>query len=51
MDNFDMNGAIGALTGIFTGIVALGVIISRFTKTDKDDKFFARLLGVFRSGS
>ena len=28
-------------------IIALGVFISRYTKTDKDDAFFARVKGVF----
>ena len=31
------------------GIIGLGVVISRFTKTDKDDILFARLMGIFKS--
>ena len=35
--------------GAAAGLIGLGVLVSRFTKTDKDDAFFARISGVFKS--
>jgi len=37
---------------VFAGIggaIALATLVTRFTKTDKDDAFVARLAGVFKS--
>lgn len=31
------------------GLIALATLVTRFTKTDKDDQFVARLAGVFKS--
>lgn len=36
----EMFGMVGGALG---GVVAIGVLVSRFTKTDADDKFFARM--------
>lgn len=43
MDNMDASQILTAVGQVFGGIVVLGVIISRWTKTDSDDKFFGRL--------
>ena len=37
-----------AILGALVAAAGLGVAISRFTKTDKDDKFFSRLLGILK---
>ena len=31
------------------GLLALATLVTRFTKTDKDDKFVARVAGIFTS--
>ena len=43
MENVDISELLSALGGLATAVVVLGVVISRFTKGDGDDKFFARL--------
>lgn len=48
MEGTDITELLTLLAGAGAAIVALGAFISRFTKTDKDDKFFARLKGVFK---
>lgn len=30
-------------------LITIGIVIAGWTKTDKDDKIMARILGVFRS--
>ncbi len=36
---------------LFSAVIGLGVVISRFTKTPKDDAFFDRLAGIFKKQS
>lgn len=47
MENFDLSEALVVVGGVGAAIITAGVFFSRFTKTDKDDKFFARLAEVF----
>ena len=50
MDNF-INFIIENQAALLAALVAaagLGLAVSRFTKTDKDDAFFARLLGILK---
>lgn len=41
--SIDLNELIKALSGLAAAIVTLGVFISRYTKSDSDDKFFGRV--------
>lgn len=43
---FDYNEALTLLVGLVTSVVLVGAFISRFTKTPRDDEFFARLKSV-----
>lgn len=45
MDNFQDIVQAGA--ALVTAVIGLGVVISRYTKTDKDDAFFGRLAAAF----
>tara|TARA_Y100000996_G_C22323171_1_gene561249 strand:- start:287 stop:451 length:165 start_codon:yes stop_codon:yes gene_type:complete len=47
MENFDLGEAMVVIGGVGAAIITAGVFFSRFTKTDKDDKFFARLAETF----
>lgn len=48
MEGTDITELLTLLGGAAAAVVALGAFISRFTKTPKDDAFFARLAGVFK---
>ena len=43
MENLDLGELLTAIGGLGAAIVTLGAIISRFTKTPKDDVFFDKM--------
>lgn len=45
MDNFQ--DIVQAGTAFVAAVIGLGVVISRYTKTSKDDAFFGRLAAAF----
>lgn len=48
MDGSDLTQLLTALGTLGAAIIAVGTIIARFTKTPKDDAFWARVAGIFK---
>lgn len=49
MENIDFGEMLAVLSGLAASIIAAGLFFSRWTETDKDDRFFIRLAAIFRS--
>lgn len=47
LENFDLSEILTALMGVGTAVVVLGSVISRYTKTPKDDEFFEKMKKAF----